>query len=150
MQMRALIGIFLVATLLNTARSVGLCLSDPDEYEDLMFAQTSKEQKEKCDIPYNAPLFKLLDGKLLKGRGYNYAKYKVTTQDGYILQMIRVLKKDETEKSKIDRPPVLFQHGLTMTCENFLTSDGGHPIVLQALDAGWDVWLGNNRGNRYS
>jgi len=45
---------------------------------------------------------------------------------------------------------VLFQHGLSMTAENWFTSESGKPVVMQALDDGWDVWLGNNRGTRYS
>ena len=45
----------------------------------------------------------------------------------------------------------MFQHGFGMTAENWLTVDpGATPVVLQAMDAGYDVWLANSRGTRYS
>ena len=50
---------------------------------------------------------------------------------------------------------MLMMHGFSQTSEAFLepgTNMAGdkRPLALQALEAGWDVWLGNNRGTRFS
>ena len=130
-------------------------------------------ENSRCDIAHDAPLFELFDKKL-NGTGYSYEKHQVTTKDKYILTLVRLVKTNETSEERGKRTPVLFQHGFTMTSENWLTVEKPvsivdadwtswsdlsietknkttpHAIVLQAMDAGHDVWLTNNRGTRYS
>ena len=51
---------------------------------------------------------------------------------------------------QMKKPAVLFMHGIE--CDmNFFTvgdADVAPPYVL--VEQGYDVWLGNNRGNRYA
>ena len=104
-----------------------------------------------CLIAHDAPLWDLFDEKLAY-TGYSYEKHNTVSKDKYHLTLVRLVKEGETDADRAKRAPVLFQHGLTMTAENWFTLDDKNerPIPLQAMDAGYDVWLTNNRGTRYS
>jgi hypothetical protein len=44
------------------------------------------------------------------------------------------------------RPPVLFQHGLMECSEVWVVGTAANSLAFAAAEAGFDVWLGNNRG----
>lgn len=54
-------------------------------------------ENSKCDIAHDAPLFDIFDKKL-NGTGYTYEKYEVITEDKYILTLVRLVNKTETEE----------------------------------------------------
>eukprot|EP00397_Hematodinium_sp_SG-2012_P029107 GEMP01030724.1.p1 GENE.GEMP01030724.1~~GEMP01030724.1.p1 ORF type:complete len:555 (+),score=102.26 GEMP01030724.1:109-1773(+) len=66
----------------------------------------------------------------------------VTTEDGYILNMHRLAGHD-------GQPVIFFQHGILASSIAWLVNDEASPPVY-FWNRGYDVWLGNNRGNTYS
>ena len=77
--------------------------------------------------------------------------YRVTTADGYILNLFRI-GKDFTED--LEKPTLLLQHGLMDSNDHWVweTEDGLDftGILTDNANNGNDIWLGNNRGTKYS
>ena len=53
----------------------------------------------------------------------------------------------EMEVEMVERPVVFLQHGLMASSADWVLSGPGHALAYQLWEAGYDVWLGNFRGN---
>ncbi|XP_075229963.1 lipase 3-like [Lycorma delicatula] len=74
--------------------------------------------------------------------GYIAEEYKVTTEDGYILLLTRIV----SGKSGPCRP-VLLLHGFMSASDQWLLPGRSESLAFILADNGYDVWLGDQRGN---
>lgn len=75
--------------------------------------------------------------------------YHVTTSDGYILKLYRI-PSGKNKSSESTQKVVLLQHGLHDSCDSWVANYENHSLAFILANKNYDVWLGNNRGNKYS
>ncbi|KAF2885927.1 hypothetical protein ILUMI_20246 [Ignelater luminosus] len=101
-----------------------------------------------CSLANVHPDFGLNVKQLIEKYGFPLENHTVTTEDGYILQLHRIpygRKKNNYPK----RAPVLIVPGGFESSADWVNT-GENSLGFILADRGYDVWLANYRGSRFS
>ncbi|XP_077228096.1 triacylglycerol lipase 2-like [Tasmannia lanceolata] len=100
--------------------------------------------------PAPAPVITGICESLVVVQGYPCKEFNVKTGDGYILSIQRIPEGHGGGNGAKNKQPILLQHGVLMDGMTWLVNSPDQSLAFVLADSGFDVWIANGRGTRWS